>query len=133
MTDGVHSTGELNVGDPWLQQGAGSYPAGVTYDPSHPVSRGISHSIGREKEDMAKSGRRIVQVFVIDPDEALPLEHAVLHMGGQQVTDATDEELYYQINIPALLEQHNQTRQELDLPAIRIRDLKKRVETILEF
>jgi hypothetical protein len=54
-------------------------------------------------------------------------------MGGQQVTDATDEELYYQINIPALLEQHNQTRQELDLPAIRIRDLKKRVETILEF
>jgi hypothetical protein len=86
-----------------------------------------------ERNVAKKTNRRVVQVFVIDPDEALPLEHAVLHMGGQQVTDATNEELYYELDIPDLLDLHNQIRQELGLPKIRIRDLRMETVPILAF
>jgi hypothetical protein len=96
----------------------------------------------KEKEDMA-SKRRLVQVIVIDPDENMPLEHCLLYRGDQKLTDATDQELFFELDIKELLAQHNEKRvtyhdkkikervQKLE-PA-RVRDLRMVIVTAAEF
>ena len=79
-----------------------------------------------------KQGRRIVQVMVVDPDPKVPLDLAVLHHGEQMVTDSTDEELFFEMDIQDLLKQHNERREEAKLPPVRIRDLKREVLTVLQ-
>lgn len=85
-------------------------------------------------------GRRVVQVFVSDPDPKVPLDKCLLYQGDVKVTDATDQELYFELDIKALLEKHNaerikivdksvKDRTELLEPA-KIRDLKMSVVTI---
>lgn len=87
--------------------------------------------------------RRLVQVFIADPNENLPLDKSMLYTGSQKLTDATDQELFYEIEIKALLDAHNafrttvinkkvKDRTELLEPA-RIRDLKMVVVDIATF
>lgn len=98
-----------------------------------------------EKIEMANK-RRIVAVFIIDGDENLPLDKAIIHEGEEKLTDATDQELFFEVNINELLTAHNAERQKIInkkesvkkekdvyLEPIRIRDLKMVVNTILEF
>ena len=47
-----------------------------------------------EEEDM---GRRLVKVIIIDPNENVPLEDAVLYMGEEVLTDLTDQELFFEL------------------------------------
>jgi hypothetical protein len=95
-----------------------------------------------KKEIMA----RIVKVYIADPDTALELNKRVLHSGEEQLTDLSDQELYFDIAVGDLLKEHNALRsQTLDkkatakagkdvyLEPIRIRDLKMVVVTIAEF
>lgn len=87
--------------------------------------------------------RRLVQVFIADPNENIPLDKSMLYTGSQKLTDATDQELFYEIEIKALLDAHNafrttvinkkvKDRTELLEPA-RIRDLKMVVVDIATF
>lgn len=57
------------------------------------------------------TGRRIVQVFIVDTDTRVPLEKCLLYRGEQKITDATDEELFYEIEVKSLLDEHNLYRQ----------------------
>src|SRR5690349_21017651 len=38
--------------------------------------------------------RRIIQVFIADPDQNVPLDSALLYRGDQKLTDLTDQELF---------------------------------------
>jgi hypothetical protein len=97
------------------------------------LSVGNSYSHPMKEDAMAqKQGRRIVQVVVVDPDPNVPLEMAVLHHGKQMVTDSTDEELFFEMDIQDLLKQHNERREEAKLPPVRIRDLKREVSTVIQ-
>lgn len=101
----------------------------------------------KEKEPMAekKTGKRVVQVFIVDADDSLPIENALLHKGEQQFTDLTDQELFFDIDIKTLLDKHNAVRvktmnkklstgtEKLFLEPIKIRDLKMVVSTLAEF
>jgi len=95
---------------------------------------------------MPNATRRIVQVFVADPNENVPLEHSVLFKGDQKLTDLTDTELYFEVPMQEVLKSHNDKRvQFLDkeaskragkdilLEPVKIRDLKMVVVTIAQF
>jgi len=99
-----------------------------------------------EVTEMSDVKRRIVQVFIVDPDERVSLESAVLYQGEQKLTDATDEELFFEIGMKDCLEKHNAIREttvdeeatitaskEIYLKPARIRDLKMVVINVATF
>ena len=97
-----------------------------------------------ETEDMADSSkRRLVQVLIVDPDERVPLDDCLLYRGEPKMTEATDQELFFEVDIKNLLAAHNERRvkvvdkkvkerQEYLEPA-KIRELKMVVVTIAAF
>lgn len=101
----------------------------------------------REKIEMPKlNERRIIQVFIVDPDDKVPLESAILYEGDQQLTDLTDEELFFEVPIKNMLEKHNEMRlatldkkatnkigKDIFLEPARIRDLRMTVVDIAVF
>lgn len=92
---------------------------------------------------MADMKRRIVQVFIVDPDEGVPLVDSVLYSGEQKLTDLTDQELFFEVDIKSLLDAHNTKRAALfkkdvkdrkePLDPARIRDLKMIVVNVATF
>lgn len=87
--------------------------------------------------------RRLVQVFIADPNENIPLEDSLLYRGDQKLTDSTDQELFFEVDIKTLLDAHNAKRIKIVNKAVkdrteylepaRIRDLKMVVVTIAQF
>lgn len=87
--------------------------------------------------------RRLVQVFIADPDENIPLEKSLLYTGSQKLTDATDQELYFEIDIKTMLEKHNAERTKIVnkkvkerteyLEPARVRDLRMVVVNVATF
>ena len=93
---------------------------------------------------MAAPARRLVQVFIVDPDPRLPIEWCVIHEDDKpRITDATDQELFYEIDIRALLQVHNERRATVvdknvkerveHLEPARIRDLKMQIVEVATF
>lgn len=90
--------------------------------------------------------RRIVQVFIADANENVPLESSVLFTGEQKLTDLTDTELFFEVPIAELLKAHNTKRitftdreaskkagKDILLDPVKIRDLKMVVVTVAQF
>ena len=91
---------------------------------------------------------RLVRVIVVDPHESVPMANRVLYMGAEKMTDATDEELFFEIaaELGEKLKSHNEQRvtwtekknaadpeKAKKLEAARIRDLKMTVVSIATF
>lgn len=97
----------------------------------------------QEKPQVTTPARRLVQVFIADPDENIPLDQCLLYSGEQKLTDATDQELFFEIDIKGILEKHNAKRTKLvnkkvkerveHLEAAKVRDLKMVVVTVAQF
>jgi len=100
----------------------------------------------KEKKMADKSSRRIVRVFIVDTDENIPLEKCLIFRGEEQFTDATDQELFFEVDIKNILEQHNTYRagvldkkqtnklgKEIYLEPIKIRDLTMTVVNVATF
>lgn len=100
----------------------------------------------QENQIMANTSRRIVQVFIADPNENVPLEQSVIYKGDQKLTDLTDAELFFEVPITELLKSHNEKRvkfldkeatkrsgKDVVLDAVKIRDLKMVVVTVAQF
>jgi hypothetical protein len=87
--------------------------------------------------------RRLVQVYIADPDENLQLDKAMIYQGEQKFTDLTDQELFFEIDMARILKEHNEFRtKQLNkkvkervehLEPAKIRDLKMVVVTIASF
>ena len=92
---------------------------------------------------MAQTQRRLIQVFIADPDENVPLDQCLLYTGEQKLTDLTDQELFFEVDVKSILDAHNQKRIALVNKAVkertehlepaRVRDLKMTVVTIAQF
>lgn len=95
---------------------------------------------------MPNTNRRIVQVFIADTDPNLNLSGCLLYKGEQVFTDATDQELFFEIPIKDILDKHNLRRamvldkeatkkagKDVFLEPARIRDLKMVVVEIAKF
>lgn len=86
------------------------------------------------------SQRRIVQVFIADPNENIPLDDCLIYKGEEKLTDATDQELFFELDIRTLLEQHNAKRVKIMdkkvkdrtefLEPVKVRELKMVVVTV---
>jgi hypothetical protein len=98
-----------------------------------------------EEQSMAevKSPRRYVQVIIADVNENIPLDQCLLYKGEPKLTDATDQELYFEIDVKNLLDKHNEKRIKYHdkkvkertefLEPAKIRDLKMVVVNIAQF
>ena len=92
---------------------------------------------------MAKSTMRMVQVFIADPNDNVPLDDRMIYRGNQHLTDATDQELFFEINIVELLAAHNAKRVKVVdksvkdrveyLEPVKIRDLRMVVVNVATF
>lgn len=92
---------------------------------------------------MADNKHRLVQVLIADPDENIPLDECLIYNGSPKLTDATDQELYFELDIKTMLEDHNKKRiTHIDkkvkertehLEPARVRDLKMVVVTLASF
>jgi len=94
-------------------------------------------------KEVKMNTRRIVQIYVADPDDQVPLDKALLYKGDPFLTDLTDQELWYGIGLPDLLKTHNDYRITVvnkkvkerteNLETIRIKDLSMLVVTLAQF
>lgn len=97
----------------------------------------------QEIVNMANQQRRLVKVIIIDPNENVPLEDCVLYSGDEKMTDATDQELFFEVDIKKILDEHNAKRVKLldkkvkerteHLEPAKIRELKMVVVNIAAF
>lgn len=84
--------------------------------------------------------RRVVQVFIADPNDNISLDDCLLFKSEEKLTDATDQELFFELDIKGLLEKHNEKRvKTIDkkvkdrteyLEPAKVRDLKMVVVTV---
>jgi len=99
-----------------------------------------------EKEQPVAASMRIVKVFIADPSESIPLAKRMIYSGEEKTTDLIDQELFFEVEIGALLKKHNEFRitlndkvqtekfgREIKLEPVRIRDLKMVVVEIAKF
>lgn len=106
----------------------------------------IAQQITQDPKKLMTQNRRIVQVFIADPNENVPLDKSVLYTGDQKLTDLTDTELYFEVPIAQLLADHNKARvtfldkdatkragKDVFLDPVKIRDLKMVVVTVAQF
>lgn len=111
------------------------------------LAAAVANTPKNEAEKMSSKtpSCRMVQIFVVDPDENLPVEARLLYAdAAPRMTDATDEELHFDLGLPELLAKHNEVRERTPLreqegererfmkPA-RIRDLVIAVTTLAAF
>ena len=97
----------------------------------------------KETAPVTATQRRLVQIFIADPDENVPLDQCLLYSGEQKLTDLTDQELFFEVDVKAVLDKHNAARVSLvnktvkerveHLEPARVRDLKMTVVTIASF
>jgi hypothetical protein len=100
-----------------------------------PKSESIDQEI-QELPNMPQISRRVVQLFILDPDPKVPNENSLVWEGKTKVTDLSDEELWFDegvnsgAQIREQLKKHNLKRKELELEEVRLRDLQRKVSLI---
>lgn len=92
-----------------------------------------------------KMATRLVKVFIVDPEESLALGDRLLYRSEEFVTDSSDAEIYFDLDIRGMLDLHNEKRvatvdrktKDREKPAMlepaRVRDLKMQVITLAQF
>lgn len=100
----------------------------------------------KTEEKKPMPSRRLVKVIIVDPNESVPLDKAVLVNDPEMVTDLTDDEIFFDMDIKGILAAHNAYRitlvdkkasrnkeKDVMLEPIRIRNLKMVVLNIADF
>lgn len=133
---------------PYLTDNTGGFVSQQPVDSSRQMDfspRPVHQPIAKLKIEAKEAimTRRLVQVFIADPDENIPLADSLLYSGEQKLTDATDQELFFEIDIKAILEKYNATRIKFInkkvkerteyLEPVKIRNLKMVVVNIATF
>jgi len=90
--------------------------------------------------------KRLVRVFLVDPNENVPVLESVLYQSPEKLTDLTDQELYFEMPVQQLLNEFNIRRvtfldkkasatrgKDVFLEPARIRDLQMTVLNIASF
>jgi hypothetical protein len=99
----------------------------------------------KESNMSGNDARRMVKVIIVDNDENVPLDKCVLYNGEEQITDLTNQELFFELDMKDMLAKHNKIRgkivdkeasskdEKVYLEPIKIRDLVMSVATIATF
>lgn len=143
MLSTVYASNTIGLGDTraWGQQ-FGLQERRVANNPIHALL--LNQTPTEDKPIMAAANsRRLVQVFIADVHDSVPLADALLYSGEAKFTDLTDQELFFEIDITSILKAHNDKRTKMVNKAVkervehlepaRIRDLKMTVVNIATF
>ena len=116
-----------------------------------PLSNSTNKQLDKQLDKLVKeikevSNRRLVKVIIVDPNESIPLDKAVLVNQAEKITDLEDTEIFFDMDIKGILKTHNDYRvtvvdkemskkrdKDVMLEPIRIKDLKMVVLTIASF
>jgi hypothetical protein len=103
-------------------------------------AQALANQLQQPKGKQPMSTRRIVQVFVADPNDNIAIDDCLLFKGEEKLTDATDQELFFELDIKNMLEIHNAKRVKIIdkkvkdrteyLEPAKVRDLKMVVVTV---
>ncbi|HEY1980712.1 MAG TPA: hypothetical protein VGH13_11545 [Xanthobacteraceae bacterium] len=103
------------------------------------AAQALAHQLQPNKGN-PMSTRRIVQVFIADPNDNISLDDCLLFKSEEKLTDATDQELFFELDIKDMLEKHNEKRVKIVdkkvkdrteyLEPAKVRDLKMVVVTV---
>lgn len=140
----TYSSTPLNMMAMLNQAGqAGALGRAQAVDWQKEVLRAIPQPAIIQEPKPMSSQTRLVQVFIADTNDNIPLDKRLLHSGEQKLTDLTDQELFFEIDIKSMLDKHNEVRKATVNKAVkerteylepaRIRDLKMTVVTIAQF
>ena len=78
--------------------------------------------------------RRLVQIYVVDPDEDVEAERSVVLGTDRFMTDKSNLDLYItELNLKLHIETHNEWRKSKDLEEITIDDLHIKVVNLATF
>jgi len=93
--------------------------------------------------EVADQKTRFVRVLIVDPNDNIPLDDRLIYSGSEKLTDSTDQELFFELDIRDLLAKHNEKRVKVIdkavkertqyLEAAKVRDLRMVVTTIAAF
>lgn len=121
----------------------GFFKSAVMDDPVSSERHQKLHQSPKTEKETAHMTKRLVQVFIADPNDNVPMEDSLIYSGSQKLTDATNQELFFEINIQELLTKHNEKRVKLldkkvkeraeYLEPAKIRDLKMVVVDLAVF
>lgn len=92
-------------------------------------------------KDTHMTANRIVQIYIADTYDSIPLDKRLIYEGKSFFTDLTDQELFFALDVNGILTAHNEyrvtvrdkkikDRVEMLEPA-RVRDLKMVVVTVV--
>lgn len=92
-------------------------------------------------KDTLMTANRIVQIYIADTYDSIPLDKRLIYEGKSFFTDLTDQELFFALDVNGILTAHNEyrvtvrdkkikDRVEMLEPA-RVRDLKMVVVTVV--
>jgi hypothetical protein len=56
------------------------------------------------------SRHRIMEFYLIDLNESIPIEKSIIYHGERRVTDKTDEEIWIEIGVDEILKKYNEYR-----------------------
>lgn len=134
------------VGDDWNKEFAFANQAnndGILAKANQLLSIANIATNPKETKSMTAPSRRLVQVFIADPNDNIPIDDCLLYKGEQRLTDLTDQELFFEVDIKSLLAAHNEKRIKVVdktvkerteyLEPARVRDLKMVVATLATF
>lgn len=123
-----------------------NWSGGAEWMPSKTITeppRTLNVNFPQPEKESNTMARRLVQVLIADPNENVPTADCLLYKGEPVLTDATDQELYFDIDIKSILAAHNEKRVNLidkkikdrteHLEPAKVRDLKMVVVTIATF
>jgi hypothetical protein len=88
--------------------------------------------------------KRLVEIYVVDPDEKMPVEKSIVYEGPRKLTDSEDRDLFFELNMTELVLKHNKVREEtmvddkftgrkVPLKPIKVSDLRMTVVNIASF
>ena len=107
------------------------------------MERRYAEVFNNEKGIQMADKRRLIKIYIADPHEQVPIESMMLYEGKEKLTDATDQELFYELDIKNMIDTHNEKRTKMIdktvkdrteyLPPARVRDLRMIVMTVAEF
>lgn len=129
-------------GDPFAALGIGKPIA--HHDLALAQRVAAAHAVQKQEPIMAVTPTRLVKVFIVDANENLPLDSRLIYRGDEKITDLTDQELFFEIDINGLLSKHNEVRTKTEdkkankdkpvfLEPARVRDLKMQVVVLAQF
>lgn len=135
--------GQLAVGSGYGGAWTTGYFDNPDPSPDEAFHAAIAKAIPTAKQENSQVATRLVKVVIVDSDDNLPLANRLIYSGEEKMTDLTDQELFFEIDIKSLLDKHNEMRVQTpnksvkerpeNLEPVRIKDLKMVVVNIAHF